>query len=76
MISVAENSNKFPKTRFWKEKSDEDVISLGPEAQATLVAHDRRGFFCQTTTHMMRREKHKRTVIKEKVDDCPHTKTT
>jgi len=24
MISAAENSNKFQKTRFWKEKSVED----------------------------------------------------
>ncbi len=37
MISAAENSNKFPKTRFWKEKSVEDVVTLGPTAQATLV---------------------------------------
>jgi hypothetical protein len=36
MISVAENSNKFPKTRFWEEKSVEDVVTLGPTAQATL----------------------------------------
>jgi len=76
VISAAENSNKFPKTRFWKEKSVEDLVSLGPKAQATLVAHESRGFFCQTTTHMMRREKHKRTVIKEKVNDCLHTETT
>jgi hypothetical protein len=37
VISAAENSNKFQKTRFWKEKSVEDVITLGPMAQATLV---------------------------------------
>ncbi len=37
MISVAENSNKFQKTRFWNEKSVEDVVTLGPTAQATLV---------------------------------------
>ncbi len=31
LISGAENSNKFPKkTRFWKEKSVEDVVTLGP----------------------------------------------
>jgi hypothetical protein len=35
MISTAENSNKFQKTKFWKEKSVEDVITLGPMAQAT-----------------------------------------
>ncbi len=37
VISMAENSNKVPKTRFWKEKSVEGVITLGPMAQATLV---------------------------------------
>jgi hypothetical protein len=37
VISGAENSNKFQKTRFWKEKSVEDVVTLGPAAQATLV---------------------------------------
>jgi len=37
MISVAENSNKFPKTRCWEEKLGEDVVTLGPTAQATLV---------------------------------------
>jgi hypothetical protein len=30
MIFVSENSNKFQKTRFWKEKSVEDVVTLGP----------------------------------------------
>ncbi len=34
VISATENSNKFQKTRFWKEKSIEDVTTLGPEAQA------------------------------------------
>ncbi len=37
LISAAENSNKFQKTRFWKEKSVEDVITFGPMAQATLI---------------------------------------
>jgi hypothetical protein len=37
VISPAENSNKFQKTRFWKEKSVEKMITLGPTAQATLV---------------------------------------
>ncbi len=39
VISAIENSNKFQKTRFWKEKSVEDVdeFTLGPRAQATLV---------------------------------------
>ncbi len=37
VISAAENSNKFQKTRFCKEKSVEDVVTLGPTAQATLI---------------------------------------
>jgi hypothetical protein len=37
MIYAAEISNKFQKTRFWKEKSVEDVVTLGPMAHATLV---------------------------------------
>jgi hypothetical protein len=28
MISVTENSNKFQKTRFWKEKPVENVVTL------------------------------------------------
>ncbi len=34
-----ENSNKFQKARFWKEKSVEDVVTLGPPAQATLYIY-------------------------------------
>ncbi len=37
MISAAENSNKFLKTRFWKEKSIEDMVTVGPTPQATLI---------------------------------------
>jgi hypothetical protein len=37
VISALKNSNKFQKTRFWKEKIVEEVITLGPTAQATLV---------------------------------------
>ncbi len=37
VISAHENSNKFQYTRFWKEKSVEDVVTLGPMAHATLV---------------------------------------
>jgi len=37
VISAAENSNKFQKNQVWKEKSVEDVVTLGPTAQATLV---------------------------------------
>jgi hypothetical protein len=28
VISTAENINKFQKTRFWKEKSVENVVTL------------------------------------------------
>jgi hypothetical protein len=37
VISTAENSNKFPKTWSWKEKSVEDVVTLGSTTHATLV---------------------------------------
>jgi hypothetical protein len=37
VISTIENSNKFQKTRFWKEKSVEDMVTLWPIAHATLV---------------------------------------
>jgi hypothetical protein len=36
MISAAKNSKKFKKIRFWKEKSVEDMVPLGPMTQATL----------------------------------------
>jgi len=37
MIFAAENSNKFQKSRFWREKSVEAMVTLGPRAQSTLV---------------------------------------
>jgi len=37
VIYGAKTSNKFQKTRFWKEKSVEDVVTLGPMAQAILL---------------------------------------
>ncbi len=37
MISVAENSNKFQKTRFWKEISVEDAGSTWANGIGTLV---------------------------------------
>jgi hypothetical protein len=37
VISTTENSNKFQKTTFWKEKSVEGMVTLGPTAQTTLV---------------------------------------
>jgi hypothetical protein len=39
MISAAKNSNKFQKTRFWKEKVVEDLVTFGPTAQTTLVTY-------------------------------------
>jgi hypothetical protein len=32
VISAAENSNEFQKTRFWKEESVEEMVTLGPTA--------------------------------------------
>jgi hypothetical protein len=32
VISTIENSNKFQKTMFWKEKSVEGRVTLGPMA--------------------------------------------
>ncbi len=37
MVSTVENSNKFQKPKFWKEKSIEDVVTFGPMAHATLI---------------------------------------
>jgi hypothetical protein len=41
MFYVVENSIKFPKNRFWNEKSVEDVVTLGPTTHATLVTMKR-----------------------------------
>jgi hypothetical protein len=30
VIFALQNSNKFQKTKFWKEKSVEDVVTIGP----------------------------------------------
>jgi hypothetical protein len=37
VTSITENPNKFQNTMIWKEKSVEDVVTLGPRAHATLV---------------------------------------
>ncbi len=37
VIFAYENSNKFQRIKFWKEESVEDMVTLGPTAQATLV---------------------------------------
>jgi len=41
-----ENSNKFQKTRFWKEKLVKDVVTLGPTAHATLSIYEDGSLFC------------------------------
>ncbi len=46
VIFAPENSNKFQKTRFWKEKSVEDEVTLGPTAQVTLVNMKRQINMC------------------------------
>jgi hypothetical protein len=40
VIYAAENSNKFQKNRFWKAKSVEDVVTLGPTAQSHLLLNN------------------------------------
>jgi hypothetical protein len=39
VISTTENSNRFQKSRIWKEKSVEDVVTRGPTAEATLASY-------------------------------------
>jgi hypothetical protein len=39
MIIIVENSNKLQKTRFWKEKSFENVVTFGPIALITLLSY-------------------------------------
>jgi hypothetical protein len=42
VISAVENLNKFQKTRFWKEKSVEDVVTLGPNGTGhTIVSNQK-----------------------------------
>jgi hypothetical protein len=36
VIYAIKNSNKILKTKFWKEKSVEDVVTFGPTTEATL----------------------------------------
>jgi hypothetical protein len=52
LISATENSNKFQKTRFWKENLVEDMVTLGPTAQATLVYMDIKLLWIFTLTQM------------------------
>ncbi len=39
VIPTTENSNKFKKTRFSKEKSVEDVVTLGTTAEAHYICY-------------------------------------
>ncbi len=39
VISAAKNSNKVLKTKFWKEESVEDTVTLGPTPQTTLITY-------------------------------------
>jgi len=39
VIYAIESSNKFQKTRFWKEKSVEDVVTLGQGCCKIYVKH-------------------------------------
>jgi hypothetical protein len=39
VISATENSNKFPKTRFWKEKSVENVAILVSTGHTSTKEH-------------------------------------
>jgi hypothetical protein len=38
VIFTTQNSNKFQKPKFWKEKSIENVITFGPMAHAIVVS--------------------------------------
>jgi hypothetical protein len=40
VISATENLNKFQKARFWKEKSVEDVITLGPNGKGHTSVYE------------------------------------
>ncbi len=37
VIFAIENSNKFQRSRCWKEKSVENLVTLGPMTRSTLV---------------------------------------
>ncbi len=39
IMSTAENSNKFQKTRFWNEKSVQDVVTLGANSTCHTNLH-------------------------------------
>jgi hypothetical protein len=45
VISAAENSNKFQKTKFLKEKSVEDEFTLGPNGTGHTLVMNGVGWF-------------------------------
>jgi hypothetical protein len=51
VISATENSNKFQKTRFWKEKSVEDMVTLGPTStgHTSRIETSREAIQCNLT---------------------------
>ncbi len=52
MISATENSNKFQKkSRFRREKEVEDVVTLGPTAEATLEGGEGEGDFTENSVN-------------------------
>ncbi len=47
MISAAENPNKFQKTRFWREKSVEGMVTLGANGTGhTSLSMKEGSLFC------------------------------
>jgi len=73
MIFATENSNKSQKTRFWKEKSVEDVVTLGSTAQTTLVWHER-GLLDvdKNMTNVLKHMKPSRTICNEPLAHVPN----
>ncbi len=68
MISAAENSNKFQETRFWKEKSVEDMVTLGPTVlcmnkQNCLYIHENTNFITKSVLHF-------NAIIKRMISTC------
>ncbi len=72
MISATENSNKFP--RFWKEKSVEDVVTLGPTAQVTLVFFEEKNSFF--TLNFVFKNKIFINFVKSQFDNRKNTHTS
>ncbi len=70
MISAAENSNKFQETRFWKEESVEDVVTLGPRVLCTnksnfLYIHENTNFITKSGSGL-----NFNAIIKRMISTC------